>query len=339
MRREWLANTLLASLTSLALGLAVVGILLAILGYNPLRAYELLFSGAAENLSIAVDRMALYILTGLAFAIPALTGLFNIGGEGMAYLGALTALAVGYVLPNPLIALLVGGLVGALLGVLVAVLKLYRGVHEVVSTIMLNWILFYLSRYIVVAHLKDPRYPDVTRPLPPQACLPPVGGIHTGLVVAVLAALAAYAIVYHTKIGLYMRATGFDVEAAEYQAINIRLASLASMALGGFFGGLAGAVLIVCELHKLDVALSSLYGVGFNGIGVALLAWNHPLGAIATAALVSSLFAGGYNLQLYLDLDVHLVTGIVGVIVFSLGLPSLYTLIQRKLVLREAIQP
>ena len=332
MKWERLANTLFASLTSLALGLVVVGVLLAILGYDPLRAYELLFSGAVENISIAVDRMALYILTGLAFAIPALAGLFNIGGEGMAYLGALTALVVGYAIPNPIIVLLVGGLVGALFGVLVAVLKLYRGVHEVVSTVMLNWILFYLSRYIVVAYLKDPRYPDVTRPLPSQARLPPVEGVHMGLVIAVLSAITAYVVIYHTKIGLYMRATGLDAEAAKYQAINIKLASLASMALGGFFGGLAGAVLITCELYKLDVALSSLYGVGFDGIGVALLAWNHPLGAIAAAALVSSLFAGGYNLQLYLNLDVHLVTGIVGVIVFSLGLPSLYTLIQRKLV-------
>lgn len=334
---EWLANTLLASFTSLVLGLAVVGVLLAILGYNPLRAYELLFSGAVENIAIAVDHMALYILTGLAFAIPALAGLFNIGGEGMAYLGALTALIVGYMVPNPLVVLLAGGFVGALLGVFVAVLKLYRGVHEVVSTVMLNWILYYFSRYIVVAYLKDPRYPDVTRPLPPQARLPPVDSVHTGLLIAILAAIAAYVIVYHTRAGLYMRATGLDVEAARYQAINVKLASLVSMALGGFFGGLAGAVLIACELYKLDVALSSLYGVGFNGIGVALLAWNHPLGAIATAALVSGLFAGGYNLQLHLDLDVHLVTGIVGVIVFSLGLPSLYTLIQRKLAVREAI--
>lgn len=335
---EWLANTLLASLTSLVLGLAVVGVLLAVLGYDPIEAYELLFRGAIENISIAVDRMALYVLTGLAFAIPALAGLFNIGGEGMAYLGALAALVVGYLVPNPLAVLLAGGLVGALLGIFVALLKLYRGVHEVVSTVMLNWILYYLARHIVVVYLKDPRYPDVSKPLPPQARLPPVEGVHTGLLIAAISAIAAYVVVYHTRIGLYMRATGFDVDAARYQAVNVKLASLASMALGGFFGGLAGAVLIACELYKLDVTLSSLYGVGFNGIGVALLAWNHPLGTIATAALVSGLFAGGYNLQLHLDLDVHVVTGMVGVIVFSLGLPSIYTLVQRKLVLRKVGQ-
>jgi len=322
---------LIGSLIGLAAALAAMALAFSLLGYNPAEAFRLLGEGIVENYDIMLLRVAPLILTSLAFAVPAFAGLFNIGGEGQAYVGALAALAVSYIAPNPVLCLLVGALAGGLLGYLAGVLRVKRGVHEVVSTIMLNWIAFYTVRYIVVNYFKNPYYPDTTNPVPPPGRLGQVAGVPVVVFIAIAACILCYLVLYRMPLGLAIRSTGAGYEAARRLGIDVEKAMILSMLLGGVFGGLAGAVIVIGETYNLDVALSSVYGVGFDGIGAALLAWNNPLAIPFSSLLLSALVAGGYQLQIGMGIDIHVLSIFTGVVVFVLGLPSLYELLKPKL--------
>ncbi len=332
LRIDW--SRLVGSIVSFCMGLLAIGVIIALLGHDPIEGYRLLFEGMVSNFDIALQRAALLALSGLSFAIPALAGLFNIGGEGMAYIGGLAALVVGYLVPNPLLALLAGGLAGAAVGFLVGVLRVRRGVHEVVSTVMLNWVLYYLVSYIVVCYLKNPRYPDVSVFILPGSRLPVYAGVILSFTICVL----CFFLAYYTRWGVVLRSIGVSADAARAHGVNVDSYMLWSMVVGGFLGGLAGSVLVVCESYCLSVLLSGLYGVGFNGIGVALLAWNNPIAIIPAALLVSSLYAGSYPLQIEMGIDSHVISAIVGVVVFILAIPGLVESLRRARLLRLIVR-
>ncbi len=320
---------LLETLAAAAVGVAAAGLVLLAYGAPVAEGLRLLLLGAWGYPSYLLGRAAPLVLTGLAFALPLHAGLFNIGGEGAAYLGALAALAASLAaggLLGPLPGLAAGAAAGAALGLLIAVLRTRLGVNEVVSSIMLNWTLYYMTIYTIVVALADPLYPQQSLPTPPDARLP--GGPPAAFTLAALAALAGHVWLHLTRQGYAARVTGYSEKTSLYAGLDPRRAREAAMLLAGAAAGLAGATIVqALPTYSIDVALSSLYGTGFTGISVALLARNQPLATPPAALFIASLVIGGQLMEEGIGTPPELADLVTGVIVAALAAPhALHTL-------------
>ncbi len=301
---------ILSSLVSIILGLIVGAILMLVAGYDPLIAYGALFrSGFLDTYGMgeSIRTLTPLIFTGLAVALAFRTGLFNIGVEGQLIVGQLAAVIVALKLDLPpglhaTVAVLAGGLAGGLWAFLPGLLKAIRGVHEVITTIMMNFIALYLSNVLVRTWLTSGA--DSTDPIPQSASLKMAflsewfGGarIHFGFFIALFMALVMYLLLWRTTWGYQMRAVGFNPDASEYAGINVRKNIILSMMISGSFAGLAGAgeVLGTYEYHFIQDAFS---GIGFDGIAVALLGANTPIGVLLSSVLFGVLTFGGSEMQ------------------------------------------
>ncbi|MGO8670425.1 MAG: ABC transporter permease [Capsulimonadaceae bacterium] len=279
------------------------------------------FTGAG----IAAEATPL-LFCGLAVAICLRAGLFNIGATGQMILGAFVAACAGLRLPpgtpgivGAAVTLVAGAGAGGLIGALCGWLKAYRNVHEVISTIMLNYIAVDLTQYCVTAYLADPGTLAMqTRKLPSSFWLAPwVPGTYlTGGAVLALLALCAYALVVAaTPFGFRVRAIGAGHDAARAAGIPIRKVTVQVMALGGLLAGTAGALQVLGVYHRF--LPNSAGGYGFQGIGVALLA-----NVSASGMLLSSLLFGGLNhgatiMQLQTGAPSSLISIVQGVIILA----------------------
>ena len=268
-------------------------------------------STSALNLQQTLIVWVPLVLTGLAVAFAFRCGMFNIGGNGQYLAGAITAVWIGSELPglpgivHILAAVVVGALVGAAWAGIAGILKATVGTHEVISTIMLNWIIIWIG--VFAFGLGGPLQND-TQPFVPvsndvleEAKLrvfwgdPLLQGLHMGFFVA-LAALVVYWITLNrTTLGYEVKAVGFNPEAARYGGISVRRNYFLAMAISGLFAGLAGAIDIVGWQYRLntnDILLSSSAGIGFVGIAVALLGRNTALGVGLSGLLFAALLTG-----------------------------------------------
>ncbi len=260
------------------------------------------------------SKTALLTLTGLSVAVAFSVGLFNIGAQGQMMVGALSAAVLGgkLALPWPLhVAVCLAGaaLAGAAYAEIAAALKLERGVHEVISTIMLNWIAVSLvENWLVVGPLRAQASGDNsisgTDEILASAQLPRLLGetsrLHAGILVAAALAVAVWYWLARTRYGFESRAVGLGPEAARAAGIPVAARVYQAMALSGALAGVAGAVLVMGTEHKFPATLGAPYG--FDGIAISLIGQNHPLGVLASAALFGALRAGGTRMQL---LGVH----------------------------------
>ena len=285
-------------------------------GRDPVAGYLEMFEGGVGNLSGLGDstlKASVLALTGLSVAIAFSVGLFNIGAEGQLVVGAIASAYLGYaVAPGTAwvhlpLCLLGAAAAGAVWGLIPAWLKVRRGVHEVISTIMLNWIAIHLvESWLVVgplaAHAQGSNLSlPGTAQIQPTAELPKVAGeLGTGFAIAVLAALALFVLLQRTWRGFEMRAVGSSPEAARYAGIQVGRRVYLAMALGGACAGLAGAVLIL-GVHRQYPSVFHA-GYGFDGIAISLIGGNHPIGALVAASFFGIIRAGGTRLQL---LQIH----------------------------------
>ncbi|MCP3144063.1 ABC transporter permease [Pyxidicoccus xibeiensis] len=259
-------------------------------------------------------KAALLTLTGLSVAIAFKVGLFNIGAQGQMLLGALAAAVVGAQVSLPGVlhvpaALLAAALAGAAWAGIAALLKLYRGVHEVISTIMLNWVAVSLvDAWLVVGPLRGVAEGGQsitgTAEIQPTAALPRLLGdlsrLNLGFLLALLLAVAVWAWLERTRSGFETRAVGLGAEAARAAGVPVARRIGVAMALAGAMAGLAGAVLVLGTEGRYPGTLGAPYG--FDGIAIALIGNNHPLGATVAALFFGILRAGGTRMQL---LGVH----------------------------------
>lgn len=248
-----------------------------------------------------------YLLTGLAVALGLHGGLFNIGAEGQLYLGALGAAVVGYALPDlpawlhlPC-ALLAGMSAGALWGAIPGLLKAACGVHEVLNTIMMNYVAVKGVDYLVKQVLRDPAASlDQTPAIRATAHLPLLFGAHTrlhlGCVLALGCAVLVWGLLRSTTIGFGIHAVGANPRAARYAGFRVPGMIVLVMALAGALAGLAGAGEVLGLYHTLPATFSS--GYGFDAIAVAFLAKAHPLGVVLAALLWGGLRNGASVMQL-----------------------------------------
>ena len=300
MRKE-----LVVGLAAVILGLIAGALFMAVTGNDPFAGYLFLFAGGLMNLERLGNTLAMatpLILTGLSVAFAFRTGLFNIGAAGQALIGGLVATAVGLSLglPKPIllpVILLASALGGALWAWLPGFLKARFNVHEVVSTIMMNWIAYWLTYYTVPAFFKG-SFETESRMIPEAASLKiPVlsdlfagSYINLGIFVSLAAVVVVSVILNRTVLGYRLKAVGYNRFAAEYAGINVNRHIVASMAISGALSGLAGATLYVGYATSMQIGV--LPSIGFDGIAVALLASNSPVGVVGSALFFGVLQSG-----------------------------------------------
>jgi len=259
----------------------------------------------------AGTKAAILTLTGLSVAVAFRVGLFNIGAQGQMMVGALAAAVCGagmslpavFHLPLCLLAAAVGGSLYALIA---AELKRRRGVHEVISTIMLNWIaVAVIDNWLVVGPLRAAASGDNsvsgTEEIANTAALPLLLGLSSrlnlGFILAIVLAVLLTVWLQRTRHGYEWRAVGLGPEAARAAGVPVGRRVLEAMAVSGALAGLAGAVLVLGTEQKYPATLGAPYG--FDGIAMALIGQGHPLGVLATSGLFGALRAGGTRMQLF----------------------------------------
>jgi len=305
MRRR-LTYALAAPLLAAAISLVVSSIALLLVGKSPATAYRAMWESldSADALVTVLNVAAPYYVMGLAVALGFKMGLFNIGADDQYRLGALMAAAVGaaVTLPAPLHVLLIVvvamAVAGAYAGV-AGVLKVTRGVNEVVSTIMLNFIATGITAYLLTVYLRDKRVrlQSETKSIKPSGWLPslnralgwvgyhlPSGTVLEGfIVIAALTGVGFYLLLSRTRFGFDLRATGANPWAARSSGVNANGMIMKTIVLSGAIAGLAGMGPLLSEIHKYGDTFPT--ALGFTGIAVALLGRNSPTG-IAVGALV-----------------------------------------------------
>jgi simple sugar transport system permease protein len=293
---------------------------------------------ALRPFSETLTNAAPLILTGLAVAIPFRAGLFNIGGQGQAIMGALAGGTVGILLSTtgfvsvPL-AILAGLLAGGLWGYLVGVLKAKTGAHEVILTIMLNYVAFYfLLWYIHQQGIDDPgRSELISKPANESAMFPkifdPSLRVNFGIIIAVLAAAAMAWLLRRGTFGFELRAVGHNPHAASTAGIKVGTTLALTMALSGALAGLAGTTMVLGTAQTLTDGIVGQ--IGFNGILVALLGRVKPWGVVAAGLLYGALQAGGAAMQTFSGISNELVTVIQAMIVIFVAAPLLVKAIFR----------
>jgi ABC-type uncharacterized transport system permease subunit len=329
---SWLALPM-AAVAALIVG----AVMLLALGANPITGYHALLQGAfgsSDALASTALKAVPLILVGVGICIAFRANVLNIGGEGQmvagGLLGTLVALAFPGI-PRPLLVplVLVAGMVGGgLWGAIPGALKAYFNVNEILSTIMLNIVAVNLMNYLLAGPLIDKtlsttfaRIPQ-TRRLSPNADLPIIShstGLHAGVVVALLAAVLVYVLLWRTTLGFRLRAVGLSREASRYSGMSVKGTITLALTLSGAMAGLAGAVLVFGSLSHRMVTDGSATGftgsAGFNGIVAALFGGLNPLWTIVSAFIFGGLLVGGTAMQIAVQVPSSLIVALNGLVV------------------------
>jgi len=300
-----LRKELVVGLSAVVLGLIAGAIFMTITGNNPFAGYYYLFAGGLMSVERIGNTLAMatpLILTGLSVAFAFRTGLFNIGAAGQALIGGLVALSLGLTLGLPKVLLLpvilvAAALGGALWAWLPGWLKARFNVHEVVSTIMMNWIAYWVTYYTVPAFFKG-AFETESKIIPEAASLKipfltqlfSGSYINLGLLVSLAAVVVVSIILNRTVLGYRLKAVGYNRFATEYAGVNVNRHIVASMVIAGALAGLGGATLYVGYASSIQIGI--LPSIGIDGIAVALLASNSPLGVVGSAVFFGILQSG-----------------------------------------------
>ncbi|MFG6495315.1 ABC transporter permease [Fictibacillus sp. UD] len=319
----------LVPLISVLLGLLIGGIIMLISGYPPIEAYAALFEGifgGSYYMGETIRQMSPLILSGLAVAFAFRTGLFNIGVEGQLLVGWLAAVYVGVFVDAPAIihiplAVLAAGAAGALWGSVPGILKARFKVHEVITTIMMNYIALYSTNEIIRNFMLAPG--ERTENVKESASLASPflqeltdnSTLHFGIIVAIVAAVIMWFLLWRTTLGYELRAVGFNQHASQYAGINVSKNIVLSMAISGAFAGIAGSMEGLGTYQYMTIN-AGFTGVGFDGIAVALLGANSAIGVILGAALFGGLKIGALNMQAMAGVPTELVGIVIALIIF-----------------------
>lgn len=343
LRRKF--KTALLPLTGVFLAFFIGILFLLITGYQPLASLgAMIYGGLVKNWHVSILNAVPLIFTGLSITIAFKGGLFNIGAEGQYYVGTMAAtwLGIRFNLPSlvfiPLI-FIIGGAFGAAYNAIPAVLKVKTGAHEVVTTMMFAYIARTLSSLFIRFNGGDPAtsaHAYITDPISESAWLatfksflPQVNyRLHIGILIAVITALVLHHILNRTRLGFEIRAVGHNSSAARAQGIAVGRIILITMLLAGALAAFAGVTQVLGLDHKMFENLNA--GYGWNGIAVALLAGNSPIGVVFCALLWGALDSGGQYMSRTLQTPTSIVEIIKGLILFLILARYLFTYFRKK---------
>ena len=321
------------ALGSIILALLVAALVMIAVGFDPILAYGTMLQGAMLNPLGIFFKATPLIITGLSVAIAFKAGLFNIGAEGQLYMGAICAAIIGFVTPliaipfiHPLLCLGTAALAGAAWGIVPGILKAYRGAHEVVTTMMLSFVAILLTGWLSAGPLRDPfpiqaiaqtvliydaaRLPNLFHP-----------ELHLGFILAIILVIVINYLLQKTILGYEMRAVGINAKAAEAGGINPKKITVMAMGISGALAGLAGASEVQGTHYRFIAGFSP--GYGFDGITVAVLGANNPIGALIGAIFFGFLRAGEQNMQVIAKVPIDMVNLIQGLIILFIAAPMI----------------
>lgn len=320
------------------------GIIISVLGFSPFHAYQALIKGSFGSVNAIGETLIKatpLIFTGLSYAIAKRCGIINLGAEGQLFIGGLTATMVGTMVDLPMVihlplTLMAGFLGGAIYGMLVGVLKVRFGASELITTIMFNYIAINIVSYAVTGPMKDiasGTYPQSKQVLE-SARLPHLmagSRLHAGIFIVILALAFYYFFMWRTTKGYQMRVIGMNSTAGEYAGMNLRKNSIMSMFLAGGMAGLGGCIEIIAVQIRLIQNFSSNYG--FDGIAVALLGNNNPIGIALSGILFGSLRSGSGKMEMLAKVPgavIYMIQGFIILFVVGRELFNLSKLIKNK---------
>jgi len=297
----------------------------------PLDAYSALLEGAFLSSNGLIDtlvRATPLILAGLSVGICFKAGLFNIGAQGQFLMGGLAAGWVGAELSNAepfvgiILGLLAGAAAGAAFGFIPGWLKAYTGAHEVVTTIMLNFVALQIISWAILGPIRDlnasfARSPEVGNAALPILLGPPGHQLHAGVILALLAIPIAWWVLFRSTLGFEVRTVGLNPDAARYAGMKPRFLITGTMTIGGLLAGLGGAIEILGVERYIPATYST--NVGFEAITVALLGRANPIGIFFSGLLIGAFRAGAPLMQVKAEVPVQMIDILMGVILFFLA--------------------
>lgn len=332
LRKIFSQGSLVVPLVAVLLGFLVGAVVMIAGGYDPIAAYGALFKrvfGSPYDFGEAIRAMTPLMLTGLSVAFAFRSGLFNIGADGQVLIGMTAASVVGIKLGGlPMfivvpMAVIAAGLAGGIWAGIAGYLKAKRGINEVITTIMLNWIGLYLANYVVRHFLLIPGQ-NRSEDIPASMSMTFLHGLfdnarlHWGTVIALAAAAFFYIYLWKTKQGYEMRAVGYNPHAAEYAGMSVGRNVIKAMGIAGIFAGLAGAGEVLGVFHYQALFAASP-GYGFDGIAVALLGLTHPIGVVLAAILYGGLTYGSAGMSFSEGVPPELIRIVLGSIIFFIA--------------------
>jgi simple sugar transport system permease protein len=346
------------ALGAIVLALLVGGIMIAATGGNPIDAYQRMFFGAIYNPQFAnrhgflggirplmntLTNATPLIAAGLGLAVSFRAGLFNIGGRGQMIAAATVAAWLGFNLtgvPFPLlllISLIAGILAGALFAGFVGFLKAKTGAHEVVATIMLNYVAFYFLQWLLAGPMQGDRGTPISNPVQPEAAFPLLFGdwgstfgwtVSWAFVLSLLAVAFCWWLLNRSSMGFGFRTIGENPRAAKVAGINVDRTMIMAMAVSGALVGLAGTQQALGVLATNGISDAVDAGIGFDAITVALLGGSQPIGVLFAGLLFGAFQAGGRAMQGG-GINIAIVSVIQSVIVLFIAAPPLVRAIFR----------
>jgi general nucleoside transport system permease protein len=324
------------------LGIVAGAIIMLVSGYNPILGYGALIEGIfgnAEYIGETIRTMTPLILSGLAVAFAFRTGLFNIGVEGQLMVGWLAAVWVGVTFELPKVihlpmAIMAAAIAGALWAFVPGYLKAKFKIHEVITTIMMNYVALYVTAYIIRTYLKASM--ERTEKVAQSASLASeylqmiteFSRLHYGIVVALLAAVLMWFMLWKTKLGYELRAVGYNQHGAHYAGMKVNRNIVLSMVISGAFAGVAGAMEGLGTFQYMSI-MAHFTGIGFDGIAVALLGANSALGVVLASGLFGGLKFGAANME-NVGVPPELVEIVIALIIFFVASSYLIKLIMNR---------
>lgn len=335
-------------IVAIIIGLLLGAIIMLIGGYDPILAYESLIKqvfGSSYDLGEAMRTIVPLIMSGLAVAIAFRSGMFNIGVDGQIVMGSLGALIVGTQLNLPpflhaLTAIVFGALLGGMWGALVGYIKAIRGINEVITCIMLNFIALYLS-HIVIRTFMPQAGTQRSEMIHSSASIQIgwlsdlMGGarIHWGFLIAILSVIFYHIYLNKTKWGYELRAVGLNPHAAKYAGMKVSNVMVRTMFISGMFGGLVGTFEVL-GVFKYIAINSVTSGLGFDGIAVSLLGGNTAIGVLLSATLIGGLTYGSQGMSFGADVPGEIVRMVIAFIIFFVAAPGIVKLFLKPLQLK-----
>jgi ABC-type uncharacterized transport system permease subunit len=330
-RIQPLLVSILSPLIAIASALLGGAILILLAKANPITAYTALFQESLFTyfgFGNTLTRMTPLLLTSLGVLVALRAGQLNIGGEGQIYMGALGSTLVGlYIQGLPALihiplALVVGLIFGAFWGLIPGYLKAVRGVNEVITTLLLNYIALNFVSYLVQNPLQEPGAPSPYSPLIAKSAqlpmIPPQNFTHSGILLAVMAAALVWVLLVLSPVGYQIAAVGFNPIASHYSGISVKQTIILVMALAGGLAGLAGATEVMGLRYRLFEQVSP--GYGFDAIAIAFLSRGSVLGVALTSLFFSALRSGANVMQRSAGVPVTVVYAIQGLTVLFIAI-------------------
>lgn len=326
-RRLYTSNLreFVAVIIAIIAALIISGALVSIAGAGVFDAFRALYNGAFGNKEAALETLVQatpLILTGLTAALAFKAGIWNIGGEGQFFAGAMGAWwfadTFGGLRPAPLLFVFIflsGALAGALWASVASVLRAVFGTNEILTTVMLNFVILFILSWLLAGPWRSPdTFYYQTERMDDATFLPRLfsdSRLHWGFVIAVAVAIVVYLLLSRTSLGFDIRGLGVNLTAARYKGTNVGVLIIIVMALSGALAGIAGAGELTGLHHRLQLDIAP--GVGFAGIIVALVARLNPIGVIVAAIAFGGLLNGSTAVQVETGIPAALVQVIEGV--------------------------